>query len=486
MVFSSITFLLFFLPLTLAGYFSIGRRHGNAFLLAASLLFYFWGEGWLVGALLFSVAAVYALALSMDNARIAAGNDPASARKSLNHKRKLLLITSLAINLGLLCYFKYANFFVEDILRDGAGVGGEYFAGWQKIALPLGISFYTFQSMSYVIDVYRGVVPASRRFIDFACYVTCFPQLVAGPIVRYRDIVAQLRGRVVDSAMFAGGVRRFIIGLAKKTLIANTVAQTADAIFAMAPQSLDAAHAWLGVACYTLQIYYDFSGYSDMAIGLGMMFGFRFPENFNHPYSSASIREFWRRWHITLSTWLRDYLYIPLGGNRVAPWRAHINLWIVFLLCGLWHGASWNFVAWGAYHGLFLVLERLWLARMIEAAPALLRHVYAMLVVMLGWVIFRSDTLDQAWLMSRAMFGFGSAHDDAVMITYYMQNDIIVAMIAGVAFSFPLVSWLKKRESISCLLENEFINLFGLAGVLILSIAVLSSASHNPFLYFRF
>ena len=365
-----------------------------------------------------------------------------------------------------------------------------------NIILPVGISFYTFQSMSYTIDVYRGEVKATRNFLDFACYVTMFPQLVAGPIVRYRDVALQLIDRVVTVPGFASGVRRFVIGLAKKILIANIVARAADDIFAILPADLTPALAWLGIICYTLQIYFDFSGYSDMAIGLGRMFGFDFLENFNYPYISQSIQEFWRRWHISLSTWFRDYLYIPLGGSRKGNARTYFNLVTVFFLCGLWHGAAWNFVVWGLFHGLFLVLERMGLASFLKRIPMPLRHLYALSVAVVGWVFFRAESLSQAVSFLGSMFFIHSGDPLRQPLGMYVHPELILAIAAGFIGSAPILPRAVKKIR-QKVVENESSRpwLGGLfctatvSGIIVLMIFVgmrLASGSHNPFIYFRF
>src|SRR6476646_10443526 len=370
MVFASPLFLFLFLPATIAAYFALPSRFRNVVLLVASVAFYAWGEARYVPLVLGSVAFNWWMGL-----RIADAADP--------RRRKRRLATAVAGNLLALAVFKYANFAVANIdaIAPIFGVAPLTLAA---IPLPLGISFFTFHAISYVVDVYKLTANAQRNVRAFALYILLFPQLIAGPIIRYRDIAQQLVTREASAAEFAYGVRRFVLGLGKKLLIANTLGGTADAIFGLPGAELGAATAWLGLVCYTLQIYFDFSGYSDMAIGLMRVFGFRILENFDYPYLSRSIREFWRRWHISLSSWFLDYLYVPLGGNRHGTALAYRNLVIVFLLCGLWHGASWPFVLWGIWHGLFLVAERAGVGRMLERLGPV-SHVYALLVVMGGW-----------------------------------------------------------------------------------------------------
>ncbi len=430
------TFLTLFLPLVLVGYYVcflpvLGKcRPGaqcvqaNLFLLTASLIFYFWGEGWRVWVLAASCVGNFLLARLM-MWRVAPSGEKKGRRAYIFERteklhpggprtkiQKLLLVIAIVINLGCLVYFKYFNFFIDNIA--GVFPHGWEIHTWAKVALPLGISFFTFEAMSYIIDVYRGDVPAEENLINFSCYLTMFQHLVAGPVIRYRDLYQQLTERTLSRSQFASGARRFIVGLSKKVLIANTVAVIADKAFELPPNQLTTATAWLGIVCYTLQIYFDFSAYSDMAIGLARMFGFEFLENFNYPYIARSAQDFWRRWHISLSSWFRDYLYIPLGGNRKGPWRIYLNLLFVFFLCGLWHGASWVFVAWGLYHGFFLALERL-LTRgrnKIDGSNigwkcilSVFGHGYAVLMVMGGWVLFRSETFAQAWGYYGALLG---------------------------------------------------------------------------------
>jgi alginate O-acetyltransferase complex protein AlgI len=397
-LFTEPSFLFLFLPVLLALYFlptlkgsAYGKRphagYANVLLLAASVLFYARGGGAFTWLMLGSIAFNYVMAIAVARDR-----------------SRAWLAAAIAVNLGVLAVFKYANFFAENVnaLLTAFHVGS--FAV-PHVLLPIGISFYTFHAISYVVDVYRGDATAQKSPVHAALYLLLFPQLIAGPIIRYREIADQLARRVVRIDDFAEGARRFIVGLGKKVLIANNVATAADGIFALAPSELTAAHAWLGIVCYTLQIYFDFSGYSDMAIGLGRMFGFRFPENFRWPYIADTVQDFWRRWHMSLSSWFRDYLYVPLGGNRASKRRMYFNLVLVFFLCGLWHGASWSFVVWGLYHGTFLVVERLGLAGVVRRFPAPVRHAYLLVVVMIGWVFFRADTLQHAVAYLGAMAG---------------------------------------------------------------------------------
>ena len=495
MVFSTLTFLTLFLPAVLGGCWILGavltwraRRTGrpmnwtpvNALLLLFSLVFYFWGEGLGVGWLLLSIAVNDVLARA-----IAAAT---SARR-----RKGLLAIDLVANLCFLGWFKYAGFLassVNALLALGVPV--------PHVLLPLGISFYTFQAMSYCVDVYRREIVPTRNPVDFACYVAMFPQLVAGPIVRYVDVAAQLVSRTITLEQVASGFRRFLVGLAKKVLIANTVASMADAVWALAEQGrgIPAGLTALGVLCYALQIYYDFSGYSDMAIGLGRMLGFRFPENFLHPYCSASVREFWRRWHISLSSWFRDYLYIPLGGNRKGKVRTGVNGLAVFALCGLWHGASIMFLLWGLWHGLFLMLERVLPRRPKDAPPrpaavrAVCRlggHVYTVAVFLAGWVLFRSET----WLGFRtiwlSLFGALEPAPEARALWLDCHRMLQTAVLVGIVLAYPVVPALRRLAlrtlGPTLLTLGEWIIATALA---VFSILFLTGNSYNPFLYFRF
>jgi alginate O-acetyltransferase complex protein AlgI len=457
-----------------------GSRYRNWLLLAASILFYARGAGdftWLVlGLIAFNYAAARAVASYRDTP----------------HGRAVLA-GAIAVDLLVLATFKYADFAVGNLnaVRGVAGISPLPLPG---IALPIGISFFTFHAISYVVDVYRQDAAAQKRPVEAALYLLVFPQLVAGPIVRYRQIAAQLSERVRTTEDFAYGVRRFLIGLAKKMLIANTLARPADQIFAMPAAELTAAHAWTGIACYTLQIYFDFSGYSDMAIGLGRMFGFRFPENFNYPYIASSIQDFWRRWHMSLSAWFRDYVYIPLGGNRTSTGRLYFNLLLVFFLCGLWHGAAWTFVVWGLYHGAFLVIERVGLATPLNALPRPIRHAYAVLVVMIGWVFFRADTLAGAMAMLSAMAGAGAAMPATYAPAWYWNAEVIVAFAAGVIGATPVLPavavWLlpKAQDDPTPALgwPASAAALLGLVALLSAAVMLSAARSYNPFIYFRF
>ena len=487
MLFTEPTFLFLFLPLLLGLYFLQGSRehaaYGNWLLLVASVIFYAKGGGAFTWLMLGSIAFNYWMAISVDRAH----GTPAASRR---------LAFAVTVNLAVLGVFKYANFFADNVnaLLQVARVPP---IAVPRVLLPIGISFFTFHAISYVIDVSRRDATAQKSPVHAALYLLLFPQLIAGPIIRYRDIADQLARRVVSMDGFAYGVRRFVIGLAKKVLIANVVAGPADKIFGMPSAELSTAHAWLGIVCYTLQIYFDFSGYSDMAIGLGRMFGFRFPENFRWPYVASSVTAFWRRWHISLSTWFRDYLYIPLGGNRVSPARRYRNLVTVFFLCGLWHGASWNFVIWGLWHGSFLVIERLVANRSpdhpITRSPdsgvfawPIWPHVYTLLVVMIGWVFFRANTLPGAIAFLKAMAGLTTAAPTPYTVAWYLTPELWLAVVAGAIGSAPWVPALAARIEDGNNWSLPLLNTAALMALLVLSIMSMAARTYDPFIYFRF
>lgn len=473
MVFSSNVFLMVFLPLTLLIYFLVPNRHlraRNCVLLAASLVFYGWGEPKYIFVMLLSILFNYILAIMISKA-------------STVKQSRLLLVLNVAGNLGLLGFFKYTDFMIDTV----NGILGGALSPL-NIALPIGISFYTFQTMSYVIDVYWGKVKAQKDLIAFACYVTLFPQLIAGPIVRYSDVEAQLMNRSSRSDQIAEGIRRFILGFGKKVLLANQIYVVWKEI--AVNDELSVAAAWLGAVAYTFQIYFDFSGYSDMAIGLGKIFGFDYLENFNYPYISRSITEFWRRWHMSLSSWFKEYVYVPLGGNRKGFKRQILNIAIVWALTGLWHGASWNFVAWGVYFGIILIIEKLWLLKILDRLPVVLRHVYSLILIVIGWVIFAIDDLGQVGTYVSMMFGAGGMLTDDAFF-YFLQTRgwlLILCIVGSTPLPAKAASWVcgkltaaDQQEIICGIAEAVF-----LIGIMVVSIAFLVSGSYNPFLYFRF
>ncbi|HTM04474.1 MAG TPA: MBOAT family protein [Vicinamibacterales bacterium] len=479
MLFTDPTFLFVFLPLLLALYYAgRGSNWHNWLLLGASVLFYAMGAGSFTALVLTSIVFNYVAALGVDRFRGTATGT-------------WILRAAVTVNLIVLLIFKYADFAIGNVNVALALFGTRTFA-LPHLLLPIGISFFTFHAISYVVDVYRRDASAQKRPVEAALYLLVFPQLIAGPIVRYRQIATQLTARVTTLDDFAVGVRRFIVGLGKKMLIANTVAAPADRIFSMPADQLTAAHAWLAVVCYTLQIYFDFSGYSDMAIGLGRMFGFHFPENFNYPYIASSVQDFWRRWHMSLSAWFRDYVYIPLGGNRTSTSRLYFNLVLVFFLCGLWHGANWTFVIWGLFHGAFLVLERVGLAsRLKQLAPAA-RHAYLLLVVMVGWVFFRAETFGAAIAMLRAMAGLGAAMPSPYTPAWYLTPEVTVALVMGAIGAMPVLPQLQRwREAAADPGSRatgtwEFAATAALLLVLVGAIAQSAATTYNPFIYFRF
>ncbi len=471
MVFASPIFLFLFLPLTLAAYFVVPRAWRNGVLLVASLLFYSWGEAPYLALVLGSVAFNFAIGAAI-------------GRSSDATARKRWLALAIAGNLAALAVFKYTNFAVANV-NALAPILAITPIALAAIPLPLGISFFTFHAISYVVDVYKGNAHAERNLPRFALYILLFPQLIAGPIIRWRDIASQLPAREQRLADFAYGVRRFVLGLGKKVLIANPLGAVADRIFALPADDLTTPLAWLGLACYTLQIYFDFSGYSDMAIGLMRMFGFRILENFNYPYIARSIREFWRRWHISLSNWFRDYLYIPLGGNQRGEARAYANLVIVFLLCGLWHGASWPFVLWGVWHGAFLVIERAVLDRVLKRLGPL-SHVYAMLAVMGGWVLFRCETLTQAIAYYGALLG--QAQGDAARhpVREFLDPFVAFTLVVAIVFATPLARTIGRWRDRHAGVALMGLDVAWLAVVFVLASAFLAAGTYNPFIYFRF
>jgi len=479
MLFASPIFLFLFMPLVLAATSeALPRRLGNASLVAASILFYMWGEGPYVLLVFASIGFNWEL-----GRRIGGAEGQSSRRR--------WLALGLSGNLALLAVFKYANFAVANFNAVANALHWGTMA-LVAIPLPLGISFFTFHSISYLVDIYRRNAQAQHRIGSFALYILLFPQLIAGPIIRYKDIAAQIAQRERRFADFAEGVRRFILGLGKKVLIANTLGGVADPVFAIAPHELNTPAAWLGLICYALQIYFDFSGYSDMAIGLMRMFGFRVLENFNYPYISQSIREFWRRWHISLSNFFRDYLYIPLGGNRQGRKRAYVNLVIVFLLCGLWHGASWTFVLWGAWHGIFLVLEHSRFESVLANAWRPFRHAYALGAAIGGWVLFRCESFSHAGAFFSALAGSGAPTLLKYPLLMYLDPLVATTLVAALIGLMPVGRALAARidrggPDHRLLRAASFAaEWLWLAAVLLASCAYLAAGTYNPFIYFRF
>lgn len=466
MLFSSIVFLFTFLPIILILYYLVPRPMKNVILLFGSLLFYAWGEPVYIFLMILSILFNYICGL--DIARNL--KDPAAAKRSL--------IFTVAVNLCILGFFKYEGF-VLDSLSAVLPVDIPY----RAMALPIGISFYTFQILSYIIDVYRGHVKVQTNLLDFALYVTMFPQLIAGPIVQYADVDRQLHVRKESWGKFGEGSMFFIRGLAKKVLLANTIGMVYTEVAALAPGKVSVLSAWIGCISYAFQIYFDFSGYSDMAIGLGKMFGFEFLKNFDYPYISQSITEFWRRWHISLGSWFREYVYIPLGGNRVPVIKHLRNLLIVWFLTGLWHGAAWNFVAWGLYYGLILILEKYFLSRVLERLPAVIRHIYSLVLVLIGWVFFFSPTLGGAVDYIQLMFGVG-ANGLVDSEGLYLLTTNLLLLILLVIGSTPIVH--RAYERVMAGRGKILANCVVYTAMFLLCIAYLVTETYNPFLYFRF
>lgn len=475
MLFTSPSFLFFFLPITLVlNFLLIKFKARNLVLLILSLFFYIFGEGELVLLMLGSIIINYFFGIWIEKSG-----------------SKKVLIFSVTVNLIILIINKYTNFLIENVnlLLDSFNIQN---LSVIEIKLPVGISFYTFQSISYLIDVYRKDNKAQRSFVDLALYVSLFPQLIAGPIVRYKDIAEQLITRIQHIDKFKEGAERFIIGLSKKVIVSNTLALIADYIFDSDFSKIDASTAWLGIILYSLQIYFDFSGYSDMAIGLGKMLGFDFLENFNFPYVAKSIREFWRRWHISLSNWFRDYLYISLGGNRGSSQRTYFNLFIVFLLTGLWHGASWNFVIWGLIHGFFIIIERLGFDKILSKLK-LLQHVYTLLVVVIAWVFFRIETFEGAIEYLKIMF-VGTNANNHYTFDMFLSPEVSLTLILGLILSFNGLNRFYKYLNTFVGIENkpklktsvDFLYYIGLLILLMYCIMNVASGSYNPFIYFRF
>jgi alginate O-acetyltransferase complex protein AlgI len=478
MLFTEPAFLFLFLPALLGAYYLAPHRWRNLLLTGASLVFYCLGERHFFPLLVLSIGVNYFLAIWIEQTRTSRWN-------------RAILALGITSDLALLVVFKYAGWLVADLDRVLALLHVRPFT-IPAFALPLGISFFTFHKISYKVDVFRGVTKAQRNPITLALYILFFPQLIAGPIIRYHEVSDQLGRRVITGQDLATGIRRIIIGLSKKVLIANSVALAADRIFDVPAAALGPAICWVGIICYTLQIYFDFSGYSDMAIGLALLFGFRFPENFDHPYASSSITEFWRRWHMSLSRWFRDYLYLPLGGNREGQRRTYLNLVTIFVLCGLWHGASWEFLAWGVFHGLFLVLERVALGSYLRTLPSVVRRCYTMLVVMVGWVFFRAGSLGHALHWLRAMAGHAGARAADYSVGLFVDPWVLTAIVVGIIASFPIGRWLGARGGASSPLgsRSTLVSRLGstvaLFALLSLSLTFIAAGTYSPFLYFRF
>ncbi len=465
MVFSSLLFIFIYLPVTLAVYYLVPFKWRNVWLFIVNLVFYGWGEPVYIVLMLFSIVINYFSGLLVGKC----GDD--------KRKAKTIIAVCVVVNLALLTFFKYYDFFAENLRR----IPFLSFIRPLGITLPIGISFYTFQTMSYPIDVYRGDARPQKNFVDFGTFVALFPQLIAGPIVRYKDIAEQLKGRRENLGQFASGVRRFAVGLAKKALLANNIGLLWDVFKASDPAALSVSAAWLGALAFTFQIYFDFSGYSDMAIGLGRMMGFEFLENFDYPYISRTVTEFWRRWHISLGTWFRDYVYIPLGGNRKGIGRQFVNIFIVWTLTGFWHGASWNFLLWGLYYAALLIIEKAFLLKLIYRLPRVFGHIYTLLTVIIGWVLFSVEDLPLTLAYLSSMFGGGSGLLSPEFL-YYMKNfGVMLAILAFASTPLPKLLYQRLPKKLAAVTTPLFVAL-----ILLFCTAYLVDGTYNPFLYFRF
>ncbi len=471
MVFSSLLFLFRYLPIVLLLYFVLPRQFRNLLLFIASLIFYAWGEPIYVTIMLFSTIVDFTHGLLVE--RFKAEGKMRAAR--------IVVASSMIINLSLLGFFKYTDFILSNI---NAIFGTDI--SLLGIALPIGISFYTFQTMSYTVDVYRGDAKAQHSIISFGAYVALFPQLIAGPIVQYKTIADQLNHRRENVDDFASGVSRFMTGLGKKVLLANNAGVIWDAVSGGDLANLPVLSAWIGILAYTFQIYFDFSGYSDMAIGLGRIFGFKFLENFNYPYMSKSITEFWRRWHISLGSWFRDYVYIPLGGNRHGFAKQIRNISVVWLLTGLWHGASWNFVLWGVYFGILLIIEKLFLLKLLQKAPAVISHIYTLFLVIVSWAIFAIDDMSRLGQYLGAMFGAGGALYDNGSLYLLATNAILFVILVIASTPAPSILASKLMTKLGDKPTAAIIQNAAFIGIFVISLAYLVDATYNPFLYFRF
>ena len=473
MLFSSVLFLFYFLPFVLIIYFISPKKYRNLILFLSSLFFYSWGEPKYIWIMLFSTVLDYTCGRFVDDYK-AKGNVG---------KAKLWLSISISVNLGLLGFFKYSDFLITNINHIF-----NLNIPILNLVLPIGISFYTFQTMSYTIDVFRGDTKVQKNIISFGTYVTLFPQLIAGPIVRYQTVAEEIDNRVESYYLFGEGIKRFILGLGKKVLLANNIGLLWEYISNFNLAKTPVITAWLGILAFGFQIYFDFSGYSDMAIGLGKIFGFRFLENFNYPYMSTSITEFWRRWHISLGTWFKEYVYIPLGGNRKGRGKQIRNILLVWALTGIWHGASWNFALWGLYFGLILIIEKLFLLELLKKLPSYAKRIYTLLLISISWVIFAFDSMAQGFNYIKILFGYGTSNLFDHTSLYLLYTNVLLFIILGIGSTdMPTRLWkhinnkYQNKKRILLIMENLFLLL-----VLLLSIAYLVDQSYNPFLYFRF
>lgn len=476
MVFSSPIFVFKFLPLALLAILVLVHpRFRNAALLTASLVFYAWGEVYFVFLLVFSILLNFLTGRYIDT--------------HSGRKRKAGLIIGISINVGMLLFFKYANFIIENLNRFFPGPGKTGIIDWPEIPLPLAISFFTFQGLSYVIDVYRRAHPAEKNFGTLALLVSFFPHLIAGPIVRYSNIAKELTERAVTAEKFVYGIKRFIIGLIKKAIIGDTLGKAVSFMLALEPSDVTLPIVWIGVITLTLQIYYDFSGYSDMAIGLAAMFGFTFPENFKHPYTSRSMSEFWRNWHITLSNWFRDYIYIPLGGSRKGKWLTYMNLFFMLFLMGIWHGAAWTYVVLGIYAGLVVVMEKLWIRKALEKAPRFLGHLYFLFALMAMMTIFRSESLGQLQLFAGTFVGMGNNTFGTQAFYEMVSPELVFYILVGIIFSMPLTRWFRNLKPLQSekgaktwRIAEPVVFFLGL----VFALSAVAAGTYQPFIYFKF
>lgn len=473
MVFSSLIFIFMFLPVSLLVYYISPYKYRNLILFVISLIFYAWGEPVYITIMLFSTVFDFINGIQIEKMK----------QKNEQSKAKAILIISIVVNLGILCFFKYTNFFIGNI-----NTMFSINIGFINLALPIGISFYTFQTMSYTIDVYRGEVKAQKNIITFGAFVALFPQFVAGPIVRYKTIEEQLNNRHESFEKFSEGVKRFVIGLGKKVLLANNIGVIWEEISSSNIRDLPVLTAWLGAIAFTFQIYFDFSGYSDMAIGLGKMFGFDFLENFNHPYMAKNVTDFWRRWHISLSSWFKDYVYIPLGGNRGSKAMQIRNLIVVWALTGFWHGASWNFVIWGLYFSVVLILEKMFLYKLLEKLPSFVCHIYTMLIVIISWVIFAFEDFSNMKTYIKSMFGLNHNVFINNYFLYLLTSSVILLIILTVCstniaekLKVLITSRISSNSAKIIVIKN-----ICYVVIILVSVAFLVGDSYNPFLYFRF
>jgi alginate O-acetyltransferase complex protein AlgI len=483
MVFSSVHFMFLFLPIVLMVHFALGRKYRNLWLILVSFYFYAWGEKFYTIIMLTSITANYFFGVWLE-------------KKDRKVSPKTIVVLAAVFNLGLLGFFKYANFLVDNI-NALLGLFSTVHIPLSRVHLPIGISFFTFEALSYVIDVYRGEVPAQRKISNVALFMTHFPHLVAGPIIRYHDVATQMVNRTITREKFTLGLQRFIIGLGKKVLIANTLALTADRVFSLPSNDLTTPLAWIGIVCYSFQLYFDFSGYSDMAIGLGHIFGFTFLENFNYPYISLSIREHWKRWHISLTNWMRDYLYISLGGSRGSTARTYFNLIIIFVATAFWHGAEWHFLFWGLWNGMFMALERAGWIKPEKFRFKPLQWLYTMMVIWMGHAMFRADSASIGISIIGALWGFARGTGAGHHILFYMQMETWIALVAGIIGCAPvcpylnelITTWINRQTGRATRIAQVIypnLKVLLLLTILALSLIKLSASTYNPFIYYRF